>query len=865
MEKINPGWAKDIPCRNVIIYGYCKKQKDGCPFKHDNDLLDNNATVNTTTTSNTNNNIGLSTATTNKTLLTKPSLQTSSPTLLNSTLQSLHSLANNHHSNLNNDNNINHNNNIIEFNFESNNTPHSTYLFNSTNTNTTAHSTSTNTNSSNNFQSPFNNTVNINTTNLPQLSQLPSLLGKNNGNNNNTSTTASNPANNTSSITNQDTILGTPKFNAKHSARFIPTNTTNNTSNITNSPNVSIGNGLLSLSLNGNDSNKNTISNGSNTTTNNDSNVLNFTPTFNAYKAESFTPMSSTINLNLDIDNNDSNNTNTNAINHSINNNNSYSPISSNISINNNLLNNNNNNKLNRNDTNANINDTNNIFNTSNDSTMINNQSLDVNNTLNSINTNTVTTANSASINGKFNFPQIYPPPHSILQYHLYAPDAPPQLKLPLKPNERTNENLFIPNNLRESLVKKNLASLQIFPPIGNSIPDIINDYFGLVPIDFHEKNPNDINYYKGHKNSLFKVFSNRDGKIYCLRRIHNLSVKFEPNAIAKIYNNWSKLKCSNIVNLKDIFVTTKFGDQSLCLVYDYFPNSISIYESHFINYPLLPITEKYLWSYCVQLINAIRSAHNLNLNLNNLLNWNKIIVTGDPGIIKISSIGSMDLFNLENDENFKDSNDNDKDKLQLDFVKLGELLIKLASSIVFNDKTKNINKSTNIDELAIDDDFKTVLKYLVDNENKNKSVKELISLTYDKFFDTLDSVNNYSEFLINTLSKELENSRLFRIMCKLNFIFGRIESRIDINWSESGEKFPIILFYEFVFHQFDEFGKPVMDLSHVLRCLNKLDASINEKLVLATADEMNCIIISYKELKDLIESTFRSLTQTNI
>ena len=68
--------------------------------------------------------------------------------------------------------------------------------------------------------------------------------------------------------------------------------------------------------------------------------------------------------------------------------------------------------------------------------------------------------------------------------------------------------------------------------------------------------------------------------------------------------------------------------------------------------------------------------------------------------------------------------------------------------------------------------------------------------------------------------------------------------------------------FYDYVFHQKDETGKNTMDLTHVLRCLNKLDAGVSEKIMLVTPDEMNCIIVSYKEMKDLVDSTFRSLTQ---
>ncbi|CCC71668.1 hypothetical protein NCAS_0H03580 [Naumovozyma castellii] len=446
--------------------------------------------------------------------------------------------------------------------------------------------------------------------------------------------------------------------------------------------------------------------------------------------------------------------------------------------------------------------------------------------------------------NNNSRYPSIYPPPHSILQYHLYAPDPPPQLRLPLKPNERTPETLFIPNDLREQLVKKNLASLQIFPS-GGAIPDIVQDYFGLVPLDFHQKEVTK-DRYQGHKNSLYKVFSNLDGKVYILRRIHDVQI-MDPQQIAKPFQKWNNLECNQIVKLRDLFLTTKFGDSSLCLVYDFYPQANSLYEHHFTNFPLVPITQDYLWTYLVQLTNAINVVHSKGFYIG-LIDWDKIIVTGDPGRIKLSGCGAIDVLGANEELDLHS-------KQQMDFENLGQLLFKLASKIGNNANAK-------IDELSVDDQFKTVLQYLLNDTNDRKTINELSQLFIDKILSNVESSQGYAEYTEGILSRELENGRLFRLICKLNFIFGKIESRVDINWSESGEKFPIILFYDFVFHQVDETGKSVMDLTHVLRCLNKLDAGAPEKLILATPDEMNCIIISYKELKDLIDTTFRSMTQ---
>ena len=43
-----------------------------------------------------------------------------------------------------------------------------------------------------------------------------------------------------------------------------------------------------------------------------------------------------------------------------------------------------------------------------------------------------------------------------------------------------------------------------------------------------------------------------------------------------------------------------------------------------------------------------------------------------------------------------------------------------------------------------------------------------------------------------------------------------------DSRWSETGDRYIIKLFRDYVFHQVDERGRPVLSLSHVLACLNK-------------------------------------------
>ena len=45
-----------------------------------------------------------------------------------------------------------------------------------------------------------------------------------------------------------------------------------------------------------------------------------------------------------------------------------------------------------------------------------------------------------------------------------------------------------------------------------------------------------------------------------------------------------------------------------------------------------------------------------------------------------------------------------------------------------------------------------------------------------------------------------------------------------DMQWSETGDRYMLKLFRDYVFHQVTPNGHPWVDLSHVIQCLNKVN-----------------------------------------
>lgn len=49
------------------------------------------------------------------------------------------------------------------------------------------------------------------------------------------------------------------------------------------------------------------------------------------------------------------------------------------------------------------------------------------------------------------------------------------------------------------------------------------------------------------------------------------------------------------------------------------------------------------------------------------------------------------------------------------------------------------------------------------------------------------------------------------------------IRFELDPRWSDTGDRYILKLFRDYVFHSVGVDGKPILDLSHVLVCLNKV------------------------------------------
>ncbi|CAG8488906.1 7888_t:CDS:10 [Diversispora eburnea] len=441
------------------------------------------------------------------------------------------------------------------------------------------------------------------------------------------------------------------------------------------------------------------------------------------------------------------------------------------------------------------------------------------------------------------------------LQYHLYS--SPLSHVSNLHPHQKTIHAFFMSDNLREELQRKNDVTLRSVNAKDLNLPEEIHVYHSLYPLDFRqEKSIKNF----GYPSWAYKSICSVDGRVYSLRRIGGFRLTNEL-AMSSI-ENWRRIRHANIVSIREAFTTKAFGDHSLVVVYDYHPLSQTLFDKHFssLHTPnqLIQggvsgdnVPESVLWSYIIQLTSAIKTIHSTGLAAR-MIESTKILITNKNSRIRVNCCGILDMINYDGGKNIPHYQ-------QDDLLNFGKLIISLACNSL-----SSVHNPKSIDFISrhYSPDFKNVTLYLLSKPSPTKSIDDVVTMIGTRILHEINGVHHYNDFLESELSQELENGRLVRLLCKFGFINERPEFDMDPSWSETGDRYLIKLFRDYVFHQVDEHGYPVIDMSHVLVCLNKLDAGIDERIMLVSRDEQSCLIVSYKEIKNCIDSAFRDLSR---
>ncbi|XP_072171450.1 PAN2-PAN3 deadenylation complex subunit pan3-like, partial [Diadema setosum] len=454
--------------------------------------------------------------------------------------------------------------------------------------------------------------------------------------------------------------------------------------------------------------------------------------------------------------------------------------------------------------------------------------------------------------------------------------------------------SFFMDEEIKIDLLSKQAQSLtQLEPTEHPNIPQEVDNYHSLYPLEPPPKTPMDKSSTFGYTTTCYKAINKKDSKLYCLRRIHGFRVGVTQWMV--LVDKWKKLQHSNIVSLREVFSTKAFGEHSIVFVHDYHPGSTTLMSRHFghsgslnsfrkshngpfpgsrgkagggggggLNGPrghstsLLP--EGLIWTYIVQLSSALRAIHTAGLACR-VMDPTKILIL-NKSRLRVNCVGIFDVLT------FDPSQSNPLAMIshyqQEDLISLGKVILALACNSVQSIQRQRLSASVDLVAHQYSADLKNLVLYLLTSQPRPRSVNDIMPMIGARFYTQLDAALMCSDVMEEQLSREIQNGRLFRLLCKLGVINERPEFHGDVQWSETGDRYLLKLFRDHLFHQVKENGSPWLNMSHIVQCLNKLDAGIPEKVSLMSRDEQNILVVSYTDLKHCFQNTFSEVLQAS-
>lgn len=314
-----------------------------------------------------------------------------------------------------------------------------------------------------------------------------------------------------------------------------------------------------------------------------------------------------------------------------------------------------------------------------------------------------------------------------------------------------------------------------------------------------------------------------------------------------------------NLVKLSSITQTNEFvlGSHDVIVEYRQVRNSRSLRDA------LLPAstrrdpmrsadtaTEGQLWSIAVQLLGLIRAFHDLKQPLRGL-HWSKLLYVEDMNRVMFTGLGLVDLV-------LGFSGATLEEQFAEDIRSLGEVLMHLVTGSVerVNPKDEGVWERYPHCSEAMRKLIEMCVSAQASGAAQSITVQDICTLLAGRFAIEVGHQQGHADYLLNECSKAQENGRMMRLMMRLNLIIACDDP------NDSGDRYVLRLFHQYVFHQVDDNGRARLDWGHIYHCLNKLDSGSDEIIQMVGAEHDLLIVASFEDIKALLEAAFRDIEE---
>ncbi|OQR85276.1 hypothetical protein ACHHYP_12005 [Achlya hypogyna] len=424
-----------------------------------------------------------------------------------------------------------------------------------------------------------------------------------------------------------------------------------------------------------------------------------------------------------------------------------------------------------------------------------------------------------------------------------YAASASVTPSSPIVTTRRSLASMALAPTIRRQLDAEHEDMLRQVHPSDERYKEIPSQFHCMWPLDakddlFHRNVAGSF----GYPTHCYKVISETDGRTYALRRVEN--VRTTPAITQQAVDKWKRVVHSSIVPLHRAFVS----HGALFFLSEFYPTAVSLHTKFLVEQA--SASEAFLWSLLVQLSGALRAAHRADLACQ-VVHARRLLITGHNRV-RLSGTGVLDVLEYDTSKSKR------VEALQQeDVANVGKVVLSIGVHQEISAATPLVDLLAQF-EKAYSAELTAVVRALVLQEIK--TVKELAVELLDHTQTELDAQYSLADELEAQLSAEYQNGRMLLLMLKLGLINERPDFNLDSSWAETGDRYLLKLFRDYVFHQVDDENRPVLDFGHIVDALNKLDGSSPEKILLSSRDGQSVLVASFAEVHKCVKQSFAEL-----
>ena len=439
---------------------------------------------------------------------------------------------------------------------------------------------------------------------------------------------------------------------------------------------------------------------------------------------------------------------------------------------------------------------------------------------------------------------QSYTPPAVPAEYHDYNTfkESVPSVK------SVNLHSLYLPEEYRKYYHIQSVMTHSQVPAGSDVIKEVPQGYNCILPLDTEENSPvmsGFVGDAYDYPTKIFKVIRQSDGIPFALRRVDKLRTTTEITQVVK--KAWGRIQHVGIVPLRDVFM--KSG--AIFFLHEYMPGAKSVKELYLNNTAGGLLPEHFLWDVAISLTSSLFAIHATQMACR-CVSSSRILVTG-RGRIWIGNAGITDVLEFESRKSLAELQ-------RADLHGMGTLLLEMTCRCSGSARPSAMKNSLQqISASGFSVQWVQFLMMILSPQPLH--IQQVMQTLGTRTFQSLSNMTRHAEALDRLLSRQIENGRLLMLLLKMGLVDDRPGGQ-NLRRQWSGNAYMMKLFRDYVFHQVDEQGKPVMDFGHTIGALNKLDTGSREKIVLSSRDSKSLMVVSFADVQESLQRAFVGLLE---